>query len=480
MGAKLSSSNHQPNSDELSDASQTEASKRQRTSTTNFSDENERLFPDLPDEISIQILARLPRIYHLNAKRVSTTWKSALTSDQLFKLRKELNKTEEWLYVLTKKTETDKLVWYALDPISGMWQRLPPMPNIASTEDGMRRIWSSIARSTVITGAAVRNWLCKKKKPLEQIPFCGCSIGAIGSSLYVIGGFSWARATSTVFRYDPILNAWSEATPMANSRAYSKTAVLDDKLYVVGGVTRANGGLTPLQSAEAFDPLTGKWSELPNMPFSKGRVLPTAFLAEMLKPIATGMVSYRGKIYVPQSLYCWPFYVDVGGEVYDPETNSWAEMPAGMGEGWPARQAGNKMSVVVDGDLYALDPSSSSPDSGRIKMYDCGNDSWKVVKEDVPIGDVADPECKYLLAGFLGNLHVVAKDVDSKKISVMRANKESGCDSSIPTQSLADLGESLKEYFGNIPVSSSESVWQVVGSRSGGSVELLSCQSLEI
>ncbi|KAL7129188.1 hypothetical protein ABFS83_13G047200 [Erythranthe nasuta] len=460
---------HEPNIDELSDVSQTEASKRQRTSTTNFSDKKQRLFPDLPDEISIQILARIPRIYHLNAKVVFTTWKSALTSDQLFKLRKELNKTEEWLYVLTKKTDTNKLVWYTLDPISGMWQRLPQMPNIASTEDGMRRIWSSIARSTVITGAAVRNWLCKRKKPLERIPFCGCSIEAIGSSLYVIGGFSWARTTNMFF-----------ATPMANSRAYSKTAVLNDKLYIVGGVTRANGGLTPLQSAEAFDPLAVKWSEPPDMPFSKGRVLPTAFLAEMLKPIATGMVSYRGKIYVPQSLYCWPFYVDVGGEVYDPGTNSWAEMPAGMGEGWPARQAGNKMSVVVDGDLYALDPSSSSPDSGRIKMYDRGNDSWKVVKEDVPIGDVADSECKYLLAGFLGNLHVDAKDVNGNKISVMRANKESGCDSSIPTQSLAVLGESLKEYFGNVPISSSESVWQVIGTRSGESVELLSCQSLEI
>jgi hypothetical protein len=105
------------------------------------------------------------------------------------------------------------------------------------------------------------------------------------------------------------------------------------------------------------------------MPFSKAQVLPTAFLADMLKPIATGLTSYMGRLCVPQSLYSWPFFVDVGGEIYDPETNSWVEMPNGMGEGWPARQAGTKLSVVVDGELYAFDPSSSL-DSGKIKVYD--------------------------------------------------------------------------------------------------------------
>ena len=65
----------------------------------------------------------------------------------------------------------------------------------------------------------------------------------------------------------------------------------------------------------------------------------------MLKPIATGMTAFRGKLCVPQSLYSWPFFVDVGGEAYDPATDSWLEMPNGMGDGWPARQAGTKLRV---------------------------------------------------------------------------------------------------------------------------------------
>nr|KAJ0217185.1 hypothetical protein LSAT_V11C300111910 [Lactuca sativa] len=78
------------------------------------------------------------------------------------------------------------------------------------------------------------------------------------------------------------------------------------------------------------------------------------------------------------------FFVDVVGEVYDPEFNSWVDMPVGMGEGWPMKQTGTELSVIVDNDLYALDPSSSL-ESARIKVYDHVEDSWKVVEGDVLI-----------------------------------------------------------------------------------------------
>ncbi|THG08749.1 hypothetical protein TEA_027110 [Camellia sinensis var. sinensis] len=117
---------------ELYEISQGEACKRQRTSSS-FYEENPRLIPSLPDEISIQILARLPRICHLGVKSVSRSWKAAIVSPELYKVRKELGTTEEWLYVLTK-VEDDKLMWYALDPLSRKWQRLPPMPNLNGEE----------------------------------------------------------------------------------------------------------------------------------------------------------------------------------------------------------------------------------------------------------------------------------------------------------------------------------------------------------
>lgn len=452
-----------------------ESCKRQRLLSTCYEDDS-RLIPSLPDEISAQILARVPRIHYLNLKSVSRAWKAALASSELFCLRKELGTTEEWLYILTKVND-NKLLWYALDPISGKWQRLPPMPNVFVEDEAKKglaaiphRMWSMLGSSIKIADVIMK-WFIRKDA-LDQMPFCGCSIGAVDGCIYALGGFSKASAMKSVWRYDPVTNSWTEGSPMSVGRAYSKTGVLNNKLYVVGGVTRGRGGLNPLQSAEAYDPHTGTWSQLPNMPFAKAQVLPTAFLADLLKPIATGMTSYRGRLFVPQSLYCWPFFVDVGGEVYDPDINSWLEMPGGMGDGWPARQAGTKLSVTVNNDLYALDPSSSL-NYAKIKVYDEEGDTWKVVAGDVPIHDFADSESPYLLASLLGKLHVITKDANHN-IAVLQANMQNELASS---QSMLSSPDSERAE------SSAESeteIWKVFASRSGRSSELVSCQSLKV
>ncbi|KAG9451643.1 hypothetical protein H6P81_011608 [Aristolochia fimbriata] len=474
MGAFLSLAGSKSRSGEYLEGAQTDC-KRQRMSSSSC-DDSPRLIPSLPDEISIQILARLPRIRYLNVRLVSRSWKAAVTSPEIYNLRKELGTTEEWLYILTK-IDDDKVIWHALDPISMKWQKLPPMPNVVYEDEskwGLSgvRMWNVVGSSIKIADV-IRGWL-GRKDALDRMPFCGSAIGAVDGCLYVLGGFSRASAMRCVWKYDPRMNSWSEANSMTTGRAYCKTGLLNNKLYIVGGVSRGKGGLTPLQSAEVFDPSTGIWSEVPSMPFSRAQVLPTAFLADMLKPIATGMTSYRGRLCVPQSLYSWPFFVDVGGEIYDPERNEWVEMPNGMGEGWPARQAGTKLSVVVGGELYALDPSSSL-DNGKIKMYDHQEDTWKVIVNKVPIRDFTDSDSPYLLAGFLGKLHVITKDA-SHGVAVLQAD--------INRQAVPSTSSSLPPDSTNAnPDSSAEieaDVWQVIATKNFGSAELVSCQVVEI
>ncbi|KAF6149236.1 hypothetical protein GIB67_026092 [Kingdonia uniflora] len=455
MGALLSLAGNRSGTSEYNEVLQGATCKRQRMSS--IVDKNPRLIPNLPDEISIQILARLPKIYYLNGKLVSWSWKNLLTSVELFNLRKEFGTTEEWLYILTK-VEDDRLLWHAFDPSSNRWQRLPPMPNVAYGEESKRGF--------SVFADFIRAWF-GRKDPLNRLPFCGCAIGAVNGCLYVLGGFSKSSAVKSVWCFDPVLNVWNEVESMSIGRAYCKTSILNNKLYVVGGVSRGQGGLTPLQSAEVFDPHTGLWSEVPSMPFSKAQLLPTAFLADMLKPIATGITSYRGRLCVPQSLYSWPFFVDVGGEIYDPELNSWVEMPSGMGDGWPAKQAGTKLSALVDGELYALDPSSSL-DSGKIKIYDHQEDVWKVVVGKVPIHDFTDSESPYLLAGFLGQLHVITKDANHD-IVVLQADPYNRSGASTATsspisQSSQDQSESSAEIESNI--------WKIIATKNYASAEL--------
>ncbi|KAJ7968174.1 F-box/kelch-repeat protein [Quillaja saponaria] len=263
---------------------------------------------------------------------------------------------------------------------------------------------------------------------------------------------------------------------MSNGRAYCMTGILNNKLYVAGGVTRGGGGLASLQSAEVFDPRTGLWSQLPSMPFAKAQVLPTAYLADLLKPIATGMTSYGGKLFVPQSLYCWPFFVDVGGEVYDPDINLWAEMPTGMGEGWPARQTGTKMSVTVNGDLYALDPSSSLHNT-MIKVYDWEDDAWKVLAGDVPMQDFTDSGSPYLLGGLLGMLHVVTRDANHN-ITVLQAVIQN--DSASPQSFSLSSSDTSSSEQTESATASETNIWKVIATRTGELAELVSRQCLKV
>lgn len=477
MGAVLSLGSAKCRISDCSDTSKNESCKKQKLSL-GFTDDGPRLIPSLPDELSIQILARVPRICYFNMKLVCRKWKETVMNPELFKVRKELGMREEWLYILTKAGD-DRLLWHALDPLSRKWQRLPLLPHVVHEEEsrkGSSGLWMwNVVGPSVKFAEMVKGWLGLKDK-LDQIPFCGCAIGAVDGCLYVLGGFSRTSTVKSVWRFDPILNSWSEVTSMSIGRAYCKTGILNNKLYVVGGVSRGRAGLTPLQSAEVFDPCTDTWSEVPSMPFSKAQLLPNAFFAEMLKPIATGMTSYMGRLCVPQSLYSWPFFVDVGGEIYDPDTNSWVEMPIGMGEGWPARQVGTKLSVVVDGELYAFDPSSSL-ESGKIKVYDQKEDAWKVVIGEVPISDFTDSESPYLLAGFHGKLQVITKEANHE-ISVLQADLRSNL-GSMPSSSASLPDGLLHDHSDSLAISDTV-VWKVISTRDFGSAELVSCQVLDI
>lgn len=475
MGSFFSVANTKSDQSEWDRVSPSETCKRQRMSPT-VDEENPRLIPNLPDEVSIQIIARLPRICYFNVRLVSRRWKSTITSLELYKVRKELGTTEEWLYLLVKVGE-NRLLWHGLDPRSQIWQRLPTMPNVVEEEEsrkGSSRLWMWNMVEGIRIAEVIRGFL-GQKDAFDDMPFCGCAIGAVNGCLYVLGGFSKASTMRCVWRFDPIQNTWSKVNSMSTGRAYCKTGILNNKLYVVGGVSQGPAGLVPLQSAEVFDPSTDTWSDVPSMPFSRAQVLPSAFLADMLKPIATGLTSYMGRLFVPQSLYSWPFFVDVGGEIYDPETNSWIEMPTGMGEGWPARQAGTKLSVVVDGELYAFDPSNSM-DSGKIKVYDQGQDAWKVVIGKVPIYGSADSESPYLLAGFHGKLHVITKDANHN-IAVLQADLRNNLD---PSLSPSALSQSSLHEFPEPAAESDAVVWKIVASRCLGQAELVSCQVIDI
>ncbi|WP_286216698.1 Kelch repeat-containing protein [Demequina sediminis] len=111
--------------------------------------------------------------------------------------------------------------------------------------DTVARTWTEVAP---LPGAAVEN----------------PAIASVGGKLYAFGGSTapFSGAVSNAASFDPATGAWTSLPPMPTARGGAGAAVVDGKIYVVGGMD-ASG--TSLATVEIFDPATGSWSPGPSL-----------------------------------------------------------------------------------------------------------------------------------------------------------------------------------------------------------------------
>merc|ERR1712185_48522 len=105
------------------------------------------------------------------------------------------------------------------------------------------------------------------------------SSAVVNGKLFVLGGFNHdEEVLSSVECFDPETGLWSAVSPMSRPRLGAGAAVLGGKIFVAGG----SDGAQFLSSVESFDPVTDRWTVV--APMSKHRV-------------RHGMVSAQGKIF---------------------------------------------------------------------------------------------------------------------------------------------------------------------------------------
>lgn len=73
--------------------------------------------------------------------------------------------------------------------------------------------------------------------------------------IYACGGSDGVDVQKTVERFNIKEHTWSKAPPMSTPRLGHAAAVLNNKLYVIGGYD----GKEPLDTFECFDPVLDKW-----------------------------------------------------------------------------------------------------------------------------------------------------------------------------------------------------------------------------
>ncbi|XP_019089495.1 PREDICTED: F-box/kelch-repeat protein At4g19870-like isoform X3 [Camelina sativa] len=190
-------------------------------------------FSLLPDEIAENYLARISRSYYPTLSIVSTTFRSILSSTELYEARAHLESTEQCLYVCLSDRSYQFPQWFTL------WIN----PN--RTLPNKRR---------------------KKKKrqllvPITSSNFNSQSVSvAVGSEIYVIGGPVDRAPSSAVRVLDCRSHTWRDAPSMIVARNYASACVYDEKIYVMGGCER----LEDESWGEVFDTKTQTWELLPD------------------------------------------------------------------------------------------------------------------------------------------------------------------------------------------------------------------------
>ncbi|EPS58343.1 hypothetical protein M569_16471 [Genlisea aurea] len=192
------------------------------------------LIEGLPDAVVLRCLARVPFHLHPKLELVSRSWREAVRSSELFRARREVGATEEFICICAYDPDN---LWQLYDPHHDLWITLPVLPS-----------------------------------NIKHLAHFG-TVSAAGK-LYVLGGGSDAVdpltgdqdgcfATDEVWSFDPVTRKWAHCAPMIVPRAMFGCCVLEDgRIVVAGGFTNSRKSIS---KAEIYDPENDRWAPIPDL-----------------------------------------------------------------------------------------------------------------------------------------------------------------------------------------------------------------------
>ena len=238
----------------------------------------------------------------------------------------------------------------------------------------------------------------------------GFATAVIDNKVYLIGGSLFENVKlnpgkrlqgpfglSTVEVYETQTNRWRRVADMPTPRTSARAAVVNGIIYVFGGYSgKDNRGMNlnfPVV-VETYDPTTDTWTQKRDMPFSR---------VEFDLGVAAGRIYLIGG-----STGFGAGYEKRTGrvDIYDPATDTWTE-----GHKMPTRRDGMDV-VVVSKRIYALggmgwpqSPSAPGPFLTVIEAYNPITHQWERDKDllDLRVGfsTVVVEDDIYLIGGFV-------------------------------------------------------------------------------
>jgi N-acetylneuraminic acid mutarotase len=183
--------------------------------------------------------------------------------------------------------------------------------------------------------------------------------GFINGKLYVVGGVGASGAVGETDVYNPATDSWSTDAASDPAPAFGAGyAVLDNKLYVIGGVDPTTNA--PSSTVEVYDPDGDSWSAASDYP-------------QVIAFPACGGID--GKLYCAAGGGNTSNHTE--GYVYDPDSDAWspiADVNVSGGILGAAYSTANGKLILAGGFV-----GDSLAATNQVEAYDPESDSWQAL-----------------------------------------------------------------------------------------------------
>ena len=221
---------------------------------------------------------------------------------------------------------------------------------------------------------------------MSQMPtaVAGAKAAVVNDKIYVIGG-------KTNFEYDPAMDTWVSKQPMPTPRGDGvAVSVFENKIYVIGGRIVDGGATTAIN--EMYDPATDTWETKTSMPTAR-QELEANTVDEKIYLI--GGVTPDPKLPANSNTYIPTNKT----EVYNPKTDTWttaSSLPDFLF---------NYASDVHDNKIYLI-AGNNQDTTNLTQIYNPETDTWSIGAQ-IPLGVQAAAACTvsemiYVIGGFVG------------------------------------------------------------------------------
>jgi N-acetylneuraminic acid mutarotase len=205
--------------------------------------------------------------------------------------------------------------------------------------------------------AAENSWKTMKPMPTARV---GLSVAVVDGKIYAIGGNTVINGAVNEM-YDPETDTWTTMEPMPTPRADFAIAVYQKKIYCIGGVGFGQG-FNVTGKTEVYDPTTNTWETKASMPTPR-------------HSLEANVVN--GKIYVISGEID-ARHVSTKNEAYDPKTDSWytvvpESIPTGL-HSYSSAVIDDKIYIIGGMTEYGIDPFS--PPTNKPLIYNAQTDEW--------------------------------------------------------------------------------------------------------